>query len=213
MEIKNTIVVKTLSVILRTYNFTGVLVLDEMAISEGVYFNKHNLTVGGFTDLGEWTPPHQVKERANEALVFMYQPFRGKWVQNIAAFLSKGCAAGKVLKHLVAECILLMEDSGFHVDVVTTDGATWNRAMWKAFGLVGNDTSCTHMSIQNIKKCKEKHCTGDCCEDEEVSEAQEKTQNRRLWFCSDFSHLLKNLRNFLVKNPSTWVSYLTQPHI
>lgn len=87
--------VVTLTII--TCSSTGVLVLDEMAISEGVYFDEHNLTVGGFTDLGEWTPAHQTKERANEALAFMYQPFQGKWVQNIAAFLSKGCAAGKVL--------------------------------------------------------------------------------------------------------------------
>lgn len=65
-----------------------------MSISQGVNFDTENLSVMGFTDLGEYTPDHQRTERADHALVLMFQPFRGKWVQNIAAFLSKGAANG-----------------------------------------------------------------------------------------------------------------------
>lgn len=63
----------------------GVLVLDEMKLSEGISFNSETLSVTGFTDLGKYTPEKQKDARGNEALVFMFQPFRGKWVQNIAA--------------------------------------------------------------------------------------------------------------------------------
>lgn len=164
-----------------THIFLGVLVLDEMSISEGVSFNTSDLKVMGFTDLGDYTPDSQKSERGDHALVFMFQPFRGQWVQNIAAFLSKGAASGEVLSHLVTECIVHLENSGFHVDVVTSDGGTWNRSMWKKFGLDDEDVSCEHP------------CSTEECE-------------RKLWFCSDFSHLVKNLRNFLMARDEVMVN-------
>lgn len=115
-----------------------------MSISEGIHFNTQNLSVMGFTDLGDYTPEHQKTERADHALVWMYQPFRGQWIQNIAAFLSKGAANGEVLSHLVTECIVLLQNHGFSVDVVTTDGGSWNRGMWKQFGLKELEASCIH---------------------------------------------------------------------
>lgn len=153
-----------------------------MQISKGVSFDSQNLSLLGFTDLGDYTPEQQKKERADHALVFLFQPFRGKWVQNIAAFLSKGAANGEVLSHLVSECIILLENSGFYVDVVTSDGATWNRGMWKRFGLENLDSSCIHIT------------------------SVEENENRRLWFCSDFSHLVKNLRNFLMSKEEIMVT-------
>lgn len=146
------------------FAFSGVLVVDEMAISQGVHFDTAKLSVVGFTDLGDHTPDHQRSQRADHALVLMYQPFRGQWVQNIAAFLSKGAAIGEVLSHLDLECICLLENNGFHVDVVTSDGGQWNRAMWKRFGLKYLDASSVH----------------PCSHDNDT--------DRRLWFCSDFFH-------------------------
>jgi len=116
--------------------------------------------------------------RGDHALVFLFQPFRGKWVQLVGAFLSKNCAKGDILHLLILECIILLENSGFFVDVVTTDGAAWNRNMWKQFSLTGLDCSCEHP------------CNDLSSNDSFI---------RRLWFCSDFSHLLKNLRNFFTK--------------
>ena len=78
-------------------------------------------------NLGDHTPDKQKNQLADHALVFMFQPFRGMWVQAVACFLSKGCAPGKVLNHLVLECIKLLEQAGFFVDGFTTDGAQWNR--------------------------------------------------------------------------------------
>ncbi|XP_043473387.1 uncharacterized protein LOC122505674 [Leptopilina heterotoma] len=163
----------------------GVLVLDEMSISEGVNFDTEKLSVMGFTDLGDYTPDHQKTERADHALILIFQPFRGKWVQNIAAFLSKGAANGEVLSHLVTECICLLENVGFNVDVVTADGGQWNRGMWKRFGLKDLDASCVH----------------PCSNDNEITT----TNSRRLWFCSDFSHLIKNFRNFIMSKEAIMV--------
>ncbi|KAK0075394.1 hypothetical protein PV325_006952, partial [Microctonus aethiopoides] len=49
----------------------------------------------GFVDLGGHTPERQKHQLGDHALVIMFQSFRGKWVQTLACFLSKGCADSK----------------------------------------------------------------------------------------------------------------------
>lgn len=71
---------------------TGTLVLDEMQLSEDVNFDRKDMLYKGFTDLGKYTPEDQINQRGDHALVFLFQPFRDKWVQTLGAFLSKGCA-------------------------------------------------------------------------------------------------------------------------
>lgn len=150
-----------------------------MKLTEKISFDKSTLKINGFTNLGDYTPEHQRTQTGDHALVMMFQPFKGKWVQAIAAFLSKGCASSTVLHHLIIEAIILLENAGFFVDVVTTDGATWNRSMWRQFGVSEEIVSCVHPF----------------------------DEKRRLWFTSDFPHLVKNFRNFVVKYPETWMSF------
>lgn len=83
----------------------------------------------------------------------------------------------------------MLENHGFAVDVVTSDGATWNRSMWKLFGLQDTDASCVYPCYATVEESE-----------------NDDTNARRLWFCSDVLHLVKNLRNFLVKNGKTKVS-------
>jgi len=130
---------------------------------------KKTLKINGFTDLGKHTPEHQKNIRGDHALVIMFQPFRGKWVQAVACFLSKGAANSSVLHQIIIEAIVLLEKSGFFVDVVTTDGAQWNRSMWNKFGITESVVSCEHICDEKI----------------------------RLWFMSDSPHLIKNFRNLL----------------
>lgn len=134
-------------------HYLGVLVIDEMQISKSVSFDSENLSVPGFIDLIEHTPENQKKEQADHSLVFLFLPFRGKWIQNVATFLSKGAANGQVLSRVVTECIILLENHGLYVDVVTTDGAQWNRGMWKHFGLKDFEASCRHVcTVDEIDK-------------------------------------------------------------
>lgn len=42
---------------------TGVLLLDEMKVSKTLAFNRNNLKVEGFTNLGKHTPEHQVGKK------------------------------------------------------------------------------------------------------------------------------------------------------
>ncbi|KAJ8968084.1 hypothetical protein NQ314_002474 [Rhamnusium bicolor] len=148
-----------------------------MHLSTSVAFNRQKLQVQGFTNLGKYTPKHQVNKRADHALVLMFQPFQGKWVQTLACFLSKGCASFTVLHQIVIEAIKLTEQAGFYIDAIVSDGASWNRSMWNKFGITADHVSCTHI-VDPLRK---------------------------LWFISDFPHLIKCLRNFIIKWAETWV--------
>jgi len=152
-----------------------------MKVSKTIAFNRNSLQVMGFTNLGKYTPKHQIEKRGDHALVFMFQPFKGKWVQTLGCFLSCGSASGAILHQLVMECIILAEKSGFKVDGVTSDGASWNRSMWDKFGVTEEEVSVPHIV----------------------------DPERRLWFFSDFPHLIKCLRNFFSKHnkyEGIWVS-------
>ncbi|XP_046407999.1 uncharacterized protein LOC124172599 [Ischnura elegans] len=138
-----------------------------MKLSKALSFDKKTLKLEGFTDLGDYTPLHQRNERGDHVLVLMYQPFRGRWVQSLACFLSKGCASSTVLRHIILEGIMLVEQANFYVDAVTCDGAQWNRSMWRRFRIDGKNCSCEH-------PCSQSRC---------------------LWFISDFPHLIKTMRN------------------
>lgn len=154
--------------------------MDEMKLSQNVSFDSKKLRFNGFTDLGKHTPVHQCRELGDHALVIMFQPFAGNWVQALACFLSKGCATGNVLSHLIIECINLLHVCGIHVQGVVSDGAQWNRGMWNQFGINDNSFSCSHSN----------------------------NENERLWFLSDFPHLVKNFINFIVSREETLVSNL-----
>lgn len=111
----------------------------------------------------------------------MFQPFKGKWVQTLGCFLSSGSASGTVLHQLIMECIILAEKSGFKIDAVASDGASWNRSMWDKFGVTEAEVSIPHII----------------------------DPERRLWFFSDFPHLIKYFRNFFTKHTryqGIWVS-------
>ena len=140
-----------------------------MKLSKTLNFNRQTLEIEGFTNLGKYTPKHQQGQKGDHALVIMFQPFKGKWVQTLGCFLSKGSANGTVLHQIILEAIILAERAGLKVDAVASDGASWNRSMWNLFGVTEANVSVEHVV----------------------------DPERRLWFFSDFPHLIKCLRNVL----------------
>lgn len=52
-----------------------------MSISEALTLDRKTMKYLGFVDLGTATPSNLKDVRADHALVFMFQPFRGQWVQ------------------------------------------------------------------------------------------------------------------------------------
>lgn len=69
----------------------GVLIFDEIQLRETLDFNKGSLKFDGFIDFAEYTDEllekKDFQQLADHALVFMYRPFNGSWV-NLNLFLS-----------------------------------------------------------------------------------------------------------------------------
>lgn len=65
------------------------LLLDEMKLTAGLTFSKSDLKIIGFTDLGKHTPDAQKTELGDHALVVMFQPFQGKWVQSLGNYTQR----------------------------------------------------------------------------------------------------------------------------
>ncbi|KAG8180990.1 hypothetical protein JTE90_024738 [Oedothorax gibbosus] len=83
--------------------------------------------------------------------------------------------SGGELARLLIEAILNMERAGLFIDCVVGDGASWNRAMWREFGVgVASNGEIKHKVLHP--------------NDEGTS------NSRYLHFLSDFPHLLKCLR-------------------
>ncbi|EEZ99159.1 hypothetical protein TcasGA2_TC016158 [Tribolium castaneum] len=125
----------------------------------------------GFVNLGEYTPEKDRDSLGDHALVLMFQPFAGKSIQALGCFLSKGNVTGAVQAKLVLECILHCENAGLYIDAVTSDGAAWNRSMWKEFGI---EDPLRPWCVHPVDK------------------------GRLLRFASDWPHLIKCLRNLLI---------------
>lgn len=77
--------------------------------------NKRRSVLWQLSFIGDHTPEHQKKSRADRASVLMFQPFRGKWVQNIAGFLSKGFK----VDWLICEFSVLLPGSSFKIESVS----------------------------------------------------------------------------------------------
>ncbi|KAH6932627.1 hypothetical protein HPB50_008196 [Hyalomma asiaticum] len=82
---------------------------------------------------------------------------------------------GNILAKVGVVATILAEKSGLFVDFVTCDGASWNRNMWKRLGIIASAKSL---------KCKVQHPTD---------------ASRHPFFVSDLPHLIKCLRNSLLK--------------
>ena len=141
-----------------------------MSLQEAYALDKETLKIIGFTDLGVHISEEEKKKLGNHALV-MFQPFSGSWIQPIGCFLSRGAATSDELYPIILESIVLLENSGLKVNAVVSDAAQWNRGMWALFGITEEKVHCEHLF----------------------------DVNRKLWFISDFPHLIKNLRNWMTK--------------
>ena len=75
-----------------------------------------------------------------------------------------------VLHKLIFEAVILLKNAGFHTRAVTMDGAQWNRGVWTLLGINSNKLYCANPADESEK----------------------------LWFLSDFPHLIKCLRNAIM---------------
>lgn len=145
-----------------------------MKLSEHLSVEKTG-KLRGFVDLGPFTPAKDAGLPCDHGMVVMFVPFAGKFSQILGVFAANGNVKGELLCKILVEATILAEQAGLFVHFVTCDGATWNRKMWTLMGVQGSASKIT---------CKVKHPVDG---------------KRELDFLSDFPHLMKCLRNSLLK--------------
>lgn len=136
--------------------------LEEMKASDAT---KQNLRILNLTNFDDDTIKGAKGISNTNALAFIFRSFKGNWVQNIAAFYSTDCASNKVLSHLIIECVILLENNGIYIDVVTSDDDAWIKKLLELFGVEKCHVSCDHP------------CS--------MIETDKMSYGRRLWFCSN----------------------------
>ncbi|KAJ1531355.1 hypothetical protein ONE63_000039 [Megalurothrips usitatus] len=217
----------------------GAILIDEIKLSEGLWFDKHSLKLLGFVNLDQFTPEGQKDVPADHALVMMFQGFQGQYFQTVSAHLSRGAVKGGELAKLTLEAVRLLEDAGLFVDVVVADAAPWNRNMWAQFGLkklsyerenskkkysvddedndedyenfeyelvhasVNNNTTQgkkkTHPRRKKETARKKQVPSNEAGPGDSVASCIHPVDsNRRLWFVSDFPHLVKSMKQRVI---------------
>ncbi|KAG8184513.1 hypothetical protein JTE90_002359 [Oedothorax gibbosus] len=160
------------------YQKHGALLFVEMKLSEN-FSVKGSGQVEGFCGYGEFTPKVLKNKPCDHGKVLLFQPFLGDWVQIVGVFATAGNMSGGELARILLEAILNVERAGLFVDCVVGDGASWNRTMWREFGIgVASNGEIKHKVLHP--------------NDEGTS------NSRYLHFLSDFPHLLKCIRNTLL---------------
>ena len=161
-----------------------VLVLDELKIKESLVYEKHNTRVIGFTDIGDFNNQLIKFERectgqekhlplATHILVLMVRVIFTGFHFPYAHFPTTNIKA-EHLFNIVWEAIERLEQIGLKVLVITGDGASVNRTL---FRMHGDCTKCTPY--------KPLYKTPNPYTDED----------RPFFFMSDVPHLIKTTRN------------------
>ena len=85
----------------------GSMVWDEMSSAEDCTWNEHNLLWEGFVEFGDGVKieDHQ-RQPADHLLLFVYRPYKARWIQPIGVFASKGAASAAILHQLIVQVFL-----------------------------------------------------------------------------------------------------------
>ena len=104
------------------------LVIDEMAIKEGLSYDSGRDVVEGFVEAKEGGERSEVL--ANHAIAFMVRGLAEKWKQPIGYYLSSGPMSGKDMKDHIFEAIQLLKDIGLTVGIVICDQGSNNQNLF-----------------------------------------------------------------------------------
>ena len=153
-----------------------VVLLDEMKLKENLVYDKHEANVVGFVDVGDFNNQIIELEECSSSdvslllhvLVLMVRGIFTKLEFPYAHFLTKDLT-GEQIFSIVWEAIERLEKLGFKVLVVTADGASSNRKIFKMHG----------DGFEVCYKTKNPYTSED----------------RSIFFVSDPPHLMKTTRN------------------
>ncbi|KAH6935547.1 hypothetical protein HPB50_006764 [Hyalomma asiaticum] len=173
----------------------GGLVFDEVELSENISA-KPSGELTGFVDLGPFTEDSTKSTTSDHGLVVMFQPFQGKWTQVLGVFAAHGNVKAPVLSKILLEATLLAEKAGLFVDFRTSAGASWNRSLWKRFGIKAELTTDDILQSVQGTEAQDEDCSDDTGDDVTVApEGRDESVS-----ATDALDYLRKLRIFVEKS-------------
>ena len=161
------------------------LLFDEVQLRKHLDFRADLRKTVGMVDFGNYTESHNLSQEGDHALVFMFRPHLNGWLQTVGSFCSAGTTPSAVLSKLILEAIVFLENCGALVDGLVCDGASTNRKALTTLGFCGKMSGLCNKMVNP-------------CDD-----------TRNIYFFSDTPHLLKTIRNNLLKSKHFVVRNIT----
>lgn len=158
----------------------GQLIFDEIKIKKDISFDKGTLEHHGIVDFGNDIKAKIKSGIADHVLVFMFRPYRCKWVQPFACFASQDAASGHVLFELITKAMITLYNHDAIVKGIVSDGAQPNKTAYQMFGIDG-------------RKKKERECI-------QYSIKHPLDPDITIYFFFDVPHILKCVRNHVLNH-------------
>lgn len=118
-------------------NRWGCLMWDEVSLKKDLTWHSTRLEWHGIVDFGDDVEGAVKSGIATHALVLMFRPYKGKWVQPFACFASKNAASYTILHEVIIKSIVLLHNNNAIVKNLVCDGCTSNKAAMTLFGIAG----------------------------------------------------------------------------
>ena len=115
----------------------GSLMWDEISLKKDLTWHSTKLEWHGVVDFGDDIEAAVKDGVATHALVLMFRPYKGNWVQPIACFASKNAASAAILHEVIAKAIVLLYNNNAIVKNLVSDGCTSYKAAMSLFGICG----------------------------------------------------------------------------
>ncbi|CAH2088929.1 unnamed protein product [Euphydryas editha] len=142
------------------------LVIDEMAIRKGLYWDNSSKKFYGRINTGIMEESDSTEE-ASECFVILLTSINEAWKLPVGYFLISSLT-GEQKSHLVQVCIQMVEETGINIVALTCDGLAANFAMFQ-------DLGC------DLQKCQEKTVFA--------------VENQKVFAFIDPCHCIKLVRN------------------
>nr|CAH0102129.1 unnamed protein product [Daphnia galeata] len=116
------------------------VVVFRMQVKKDLAFDKGTLEHHGIVNFGKAVRSTMNRAKIEKGLgvhipVFMFRPYKAKWVQPFACFASKGAAFGSILFELILKVIVILHNHRAVVKGVVSDGAQSNKSAYAMFGI------------------------------------------------------------------------------
>lgn len=161
----------------------GCLLFDEMSILADMTFDQQLLEWHGVEDYGDGLKECVERGIADHALVFMFRPYEGDWIQPFACFATKGAAKGEILFELLTKAVCLLFNNMAIVKNFVSDGHQSNKRVANLLGIKTTNPGKSYF-------------------------LHPLDQSSRIYWFVDVPHSLKTIRNHVFTHKSVQVYFL-----